>query len=54
MDATDLCFTSALDLGRLIRSREVSPVEIANAVLARVTRPDLVRDGPTELSEADR
>ena len=38
MDATDLCFTPALELGRLIRSRELSPVEIAETVLARVER----------------
>jgi Asp-tRNA(Asn)/Glu-tRNA(Gln) amidotransferase A subunit family amidase len=38
VDATDLCFTSALDLGRMIRSRAISPVEIAEAVLARVER----------------
>ena len=36
--ATDLCFTSALDLGRLIRSRELSPVELTDAVLERVER----------------
>ena len=38
MDATELCFTPATELGRLIRSREVSPVEIAEAVLARIER----------------
>src|SRR5229473_551864 len=38
MDATELCFTPATELGRLIRTREVSPVEIADAVLARIER----------------
>lgn len=38
MDAADLCFTPALDLGRMIRTREVSPVEIATAVLERLER----------------
>jgi Asp-tRNA(Asn)/Glu-tRNA(Gln) amidotransferase A subunit family amidase len=38
VDATELCFTSAIDLGRMIRSREVSPVEIADAALARIER----------------
>lgn len=38
MDATELCFTPALDLGRMIRAREVSPVEVAEAVLARIAR----------------
>ena len=38
MDATDLCYTSAIDLGRMIRSRELSPVELADAVLARIER----------------
>ncbi|MCC7367510.1 MAG: amidase [Chloroflexi bacterium] len=38
MDAADLCYTSALDLGRMIRAREVSPVEIASTVLERLDR----------------
>ena len=38
VDATDLCFTPALELGRMIRARDVSPVEIAEAVLARIER----------------
>jgi Asp-tRNA(Asn)/Glu-tRNA(Gln) amidotransferase A subunit family amidase len=38
MNHEELCFTSALDLGRLIRAREVSPVEVADAVLARIER----------------
>ena len=38
MDATDLCYTSAIDLGRMIRSRELSPVELTDAVLARIER----------------
>ena len=28
MDATELCYTSAADLGRMYRSREVSPVDV--------------------------
>ncbi|MCC6179766.1 MAG: amidase [Chloroflexi bacterium] len=38
MDATELCYTSATDLGRMIRSHDLSPVEIADAVLARIER----------------
>lgn len=38
MDATELCYTPATELGRLIRRREVSPVEIADAVLQRIER----------------
>ena len=38
VDATDLCYTSAIDLGRMIRSRELSPVELTDAVLARIER----------------
>jgi Asp-tRNA(Asn)/Glu-tRNA(Gln) amidotransferase A subunit family amidase len=34
----DLCFLSALELGRLIESGDVSPVEITDAVLARIER----------------
>jgi Asp-tRNA(Asn)/Glu-tRNA(Gln) amidotransferase A subunit family amidase len=38
MDATDLCFTPATELDRLIRTRAVSPVEVTRAVLARIER----------------
>ncbi len=38
MDATDLCYTPATELRRLIDARQVSPVEIADAVLARIER----------------
>ena len=38
MDATDLCFTPATELRRSIDAKEVSPVEIADAVLARIER----------------
>ncbi len=52
----DLCFASALDLAARIRSRELSPVEVADAILDRLARfegtinafayldPDRVRD----------
>jgi aspartyl-tRNA(Asn)/glutamyl-tRNA(Gln) amidotransferase subunit A len=36
----DLCWLPALDLARLIRSRELSPVEVVEAVLARIARLD--------------
>ncbi|PYM61850.1 MAG: amidase [Candidatus Rokuibacteriota bacterium] len=38
MNPTDLCYTSAIELGRLIRARELSPVEVADAVLTRIER----------------
>src|SRR5215212_8206702 len=38
VNAVDFCYTSALDLGRMIRARDVSPVEIATAVLDRIDR----------------
>ncbi len=38
MDATDLCFTSAIELAELIRRRALSPVEITRAVLDRIDR----------------
>ena len=38
MDATDLCFTSAVELAELIRRRALSPVEITRAVLERIDR----------------
>jgi Asp-tRNA(Asn)/Glu-tRNA(Gln) amidotransferase A subunit family amidase len=36
MNATDLCFTPATELGRLYRARQLSPVEVTEAVLARI------------------
>ena len=38
MAAPDLCWLPALDLARLIRERKVSPVEVVDAVLARIAR----------------
>jgi aspartyl-tRNA(Asn)/glutamyl-tRNA(Gln) amidotransferase subunit A len=35
---SDLCFTSATELGQLIRRRAVSPVEVTRAVLERIER----------------
>jgi len=34
VDTTELCFTPATELGRLIRGRALSPVELVDAVLA--------------------
>ena len=36
MDASDLCYLSAGELSRLVRRKEVSPVEIIDAHLARI------------------
>jgi Asp-tRNA(Asn)/Glu-tRNA(Gln) amidotransferase A subunit family amidase len=38
MNATDLCYTPATELGRLYRARQLSPVEVTEAVLARIER----------------
>ena len=38
MDATELCYTPASELSRLIRARTLSPVELTEAVLARIAR----------------
>jgi aspartyl-tRNA(Asn)/glutamyl-tRNA(Gln) amidotransferase subunit A len=38
VDATDLCFTSAVELAELIRRRALSPVEVTRAVLERIER----------------
>ncbi|HEV2356245.1 MAG TPA: amidase family protein [bacterium] len=38
MATSDLCFTPALELDRLIRAGDVSPVEVTDAVLDRVAR----------------
>jgi aspartyl-tRNA(Asn)/glutamyl-tRNA(Gln) amidotransferase subunit A len=37
-DASDLCRVTGWDLARMIRSRQVSPVEVVDAVLARIER----------------
>src|SRR5512147_432543 len=37
-DMRDLCFTSATELRRLYRTRRVSPLEVMQAVLARIDR----------------
>jgi Asp-tRNA(Asn)/Glu-tRNA(Gln) amidotransferase A subunit family amidase len=39
-EATDLCFTPAIELVRRIRARDLSPVELLDAVLARVESVD--------------
>ena len=36
MDDTDLCFMSATELASAIRAKKVSPVEVTNAVIARI------------------
>jgi aspartyl-tRNA(Asn)/glutamyl-tRNA(Gln) amidotransferase subunit A len=38
MDATELCYMPALELRKAIRTKEVSPVEVVDAVLARLER----------------
>ncbi len=38
MDATELCFLPATELAAAIRDRQVSPVEVTDAVLARIER----------------
>ena len=38
VNATDLCFTPATELSRLIRTKALSPVELMQAVLARIER----------------
>jgi Asp-tRNA(Asn)/Glu-tRNA(Gln) amidotransferase A subunit family amidase len=38
MNATDLCYTPATELGRLYRAKTLSPVEVTDAVLARIER----------------
>jgi aspartyl-tRNA(Asn)/glutamyl-tRNA(Gln) amidotransferase subunit A len=36
MNATDLCFTPATELARLVRTKAVSPIEVVRAVLERI------------------
>jgi aspartyl-tRNA(Asn)/glutamyl-tRNA(Gln) amidotransferase subunit A len=38
MDAIELCYLPALELGQAIRAKKVSPVEVVEAVLARIER----------------
>src|SRR4029453_484401 len=56
----DLCFTPAVELSKLYRARKVSPLEVMQAVLARidtVTRavnPSVPLTGEAALREARR
>ena len=36
MDQTALCYLSAVEMARAIREKQVSPVEVTEAVLARL------------------
>jgi amidase len=38
MDATDLCYTPATQLAAAIRAKQLSPVEVTDAMLARIER----------------
>src|SRR3989449_2098254 len=38
MNATDLCFTPATELATMIRTKQLSPVEVTRAVLERIER----------------
>ncbi len=38
MDTTELCFTPATELARLIGTRKISPVEVTEAILTRIER----------------
>ena len=38
MNSTDLCYTPATDIARLIRTKALSPVEVTRAVLERIER----------------
>lgn len=38
MDAIELCYMPALELGEAVRAKKVSPVEVVDAVLARIER----------------
>src|SRR5262249_32799590 len=54
MASDDLCWLPALELAALIRSRKVSPVEVMEAVLARIERvnPALSGFGPLPADDA--
>ncbi len=60
MDATELCFLSAVELGRLIESRQVSPVEVVQAHLERIEATEatlnsfITRPGEESLEAARR
>jgi len=47
--STDLSYTPATELGRLIRAKRISPVEIARAVLERIERLNPSPSRPTTL-----
>ena len=40
MDKEDICFAPAIDLAKAISKRELSPVEVAHAVIERIEALD--------------
>jgi aspartyl-tRNA(Asn)/glutamyl-tRNA(Gln) amidotransferase subunit A len=64
MNDADLCYTTATELAALIRGKQLSPVELTRAVLARIERlnpvlnafctltPDLARDAARRAEQA--
>src|SRR5215831_12266891 len=53
MASEDLCWLSALELGRLIRDKAASPVEIVDAVLERIARVNPALNAYCTLAEEE-
>src|SRR5207237_3343976 len=52
-EATDLCFKPATELAALIRGKALSPVELTEAVLARIDRLNPLLNAYRTLTAAD-
>ena len=49
MNKNDICFTSATDLSRLVKKREISPVEIMDAIISRIEQYNVLINAFSDL-----
>jgi len=49
MNKNDICFTSATDLARLVKNREISPVEIMDAIISRIEQYNVLINAFSDL-----
>jgi aspartyl-tRNA(Asn)/glutamyl-tRNA(Gln) amidotransferase subunit A len=49
MNKNDICFTSATDLARLVKNREISPVEIMEAIISRIEQYNVLINAFSDL-----
>jgi aspartyl-tRNA(Asn)/glutamyl-tRNA(Gln) amidotransferase subunit A len=49
MNKNDICFTTATKLARLVKSREISPVEIMDAIISRIEKCNVLLNAFSDL-----